>query len=195
MTNRSVRIGIIGRGFGARVVAPVFDATKGCEVIDVVSPRDDRAVGALCGRRDVDLIAVHGPPFLHRTHVLRALDAGRAVLCDKPFGCNLDDATAMADAATTAGVVNLTNFEFRQHPGRARLRALVNDGAVGTVEHVQWSAFSAGSRVPLRRYGWLFDAELGGGWIGAWGSHAIDFLRWTLGEITDAHAELRTTLR
>lgn len=195
MTNAPIRIGIVGRGFGARVVAPVFEATEGCAVVDVVSPRDDAAVSALCARADVDLIAVHGPPFLHREHVERAIDAGHSVLCDKPFGRNSDDAVAMAEHAAAAGVVHLTNFEFRQHPGRQQLRDLVSSGTVGVVEHVQWSAFSAGSRVPLRRYGWLFDAELGGGWIGAWGSHAIDFLRWTFGEIADARAELRTTIR
>ena len=93
-----------------------------------------------------------------------------------------------------AGVVALLNFEFRHHPGRARLRELVHQGAVGTVEHVQWNAFNAGSRVPLRWYGWLFDASRGGGWIGAWGSHAIDFLRWTFGDLTDAGARTQVTI-
>jgi predicted dehydrogenase len=54
--------------------------------------------------------------------------------------------------------------------------------------------FGAGFRVPLRPYGWLFDAERGGGWIGAWGSHVIDFLRWTFGDLVDASARLRTDI-
>jgi predicted dehydrogenase len=189
-----VRIGVIGRGFGARIAAPVFAETEGCEVVDVVSPRDDDAVGALCRRADVDLVAVHSPPFCHRDLVLRALDAGKAVLCDKPFGRDATDAEAMESAARDAERVTLLNFEFRHHPARARLRELVQEGAVGTVEHVQWTAFAAGFRVPLRKYGWLFDASRGGGWIGAWGSHAIDFLRWTFGEITDATARTYITI-
>jgi predicted dehydrogenase len=195
MSTQEVRIGVVGRGFGARVVAPVFEETEGCTVVDVVSPRDEGAVADLCSRRDLDLVAVHSPPFLHRDHVLRALDAGHAVLCDKPFGRGADDAATMLDAAVTSHALNLLNFEFRHDPGREELRRLVLDGAVGDVEHVQWSVFSAGSRVPLRKFGWLFDAARGGGWIGAWGSHAIDFLRWTFGEVTDARAELRTTIR
>lgn len=193
-TSEHVRVGVIGRGFGARVVAPVFEETAGCEVVDVVSPREPEAVRALCERADVDLIAVHSPPFLHREHVLWAIDAGHAVLCDKPFGRNADEAAEMLARAESAGIVHLLNFEFRHHPAREQLRALVADGAVGGVEHVQWTAYSAGSRAPLRRFGWLFDAELGGGWIGAWGSHAIDFLRWTFGEISRAAAERRTTI-
>jgi predicted dehydrogenase len=186
----TIGVGVIGRGFGRTVVAPIFAEADGCEVVDVVSPRDDDAVGALCNDDAVDLVAVHSPPFLHRTCVDRALDAGKAVLCDKPFGRNAADATAMLEHAEAADAVALLNFEFRHHPGRMRLRELVLDGAVGDVRHVQWSVF--GSGFVRRRWGWLFDAELGGGWIGAWGSHVIDFLRWTFGDITDADAELRT---
>ena len=70
----------------------------------------------------------------------------------------------------------------------------MQDGTIGTVEHVQWTVFGAGFRVPMRPYGWLFDAERGGGWIGAWGSHVIDFLRWTFGDLVDASARLRTDI-
>lgn len=191
---RTVRIGVIGRGFGARVVAPVFSETDGCDVVDVVSPRDEAAVRALCARSDVDLVAVHSPPFLHAEHVGLAVASGHAVLCDKPFGRNAGDAERMVRAAHGAGIVGLLNFEFRHHPAREQLRALVTDGAVGPVEHVQWTAFSAGSRAPLRRFGWLYDAELGGGWIGAWGSHVLDFLRWTFGDLVEASAQPRTTI-
>ena len=78
----TVRVGVIGFGFGARVVAPVFEITEDFEVVDLVSPRDDDAVGELCARDDVDLISVHSPPFLHRDHVRRAIEGGHAVLCD-----------------------------------------------------------------------------------------------------------------
>ena len=192
---RAVRVGVIGRGFGARVVAPVFRDTEGCEVVDVVTPRDDAAVSALCARTDVDLISVHSPPFLHCDHVRRAIETGHAVLCDKPFGRNPADAQAMYDLAADAGVVNLVNFEFRRHPARRELRSLVRDGVVGAVEHVQWSVFHPWWRFDASRpFGWSFDAELGGGWIRLSGSHLIDFMRWTLGEIVDATGAIRTTI-
>ena len=139
----TVRVGVIGRGIGAHVVAPVFEETDGCTVVDVVSPRDDDAVTALCARDDVDLISVHSPPFLHLDHVRRAIEHGHAVLCDKPFGLNALEAEEMHDLAHDAGTLNLVNYEFRYHPVRSKLRALVLDGVVGTVEHVQWSAFAS----------------------------------------------------
>ncbi len=190
----SVRIGVVGAGFGSRVVAQVFAATDGCEVVDVVSARDPAVVGALCARHDVDLISIHAPPFLHRLYVEQAIAGGHAVLCDKPFGRNPADAEAMFAAVEAAGTVGLVNFEFRADPARIQLQALVESGVIGAVEHVSWAAFSSGSRLPLRPYGWLFDRDLGGGWIGAWGSHAVDFIRWALGEVVDARAALHTTI-
>lgn len=190
-----MRVGVIGTGFGRRVVAPVFAETPGCDVADVVSPRDADAVAALCRRDDVDLVSVHSPPFLHATHVREALGAGRHVLCDKPFAMSATEAEALLREAEAAGVVHLLNFEFRQHPARRRLRDLLHGGAVGAVEHVSYVHVSSGSRVPLRRFGWLFDRSKGGGWIGAWGSHAVDFIRWTFGEIADAGGVLRTEVR
>lgn len=190
-----MRVGLIGRGFGERVVAAAFEATEGCEVVEVVSPRDEAAVAALCARNDVDLISVHSPPFLHVDNVRRAIEGGHAVLCDKPFGLNADEAKEMCALADDAGVVALLNFENRFDPVRQQLHGLVQDGAIGEPEHVHCSMITAISRVPLRRHGWLFDAELGGGWIGALGSHLIDFARWTFGDIVEASGQLRTVVK
>ena len=187
-----MKVAVIGSGFGQRVVAPVFAATSGCEVADVVSARDEPAARELVQRADVDLVSVHSPPFLHAQHVRTALAAGKAVLCDKPFMLGPDEARAIEEEALAADAVALCNFEFRYAPARVRMRELVNDGTLGAIERVQIVHLSSGTRSPLRPYGWLFSADLGGGWIGAWGSHAIDGLRWMFGaEIVDVSARLR----
>jgi len=186
-----MKVTVVGTGFGARVVAPAFDAADGCEVVDVVSPRDELDVTRAIERLDVDLVSVHSPPFLHATHVRASLAAGKAVLCDKPFAMNADEARALTDEAAAADAIALCNFEFRHHPVRRLLRELVRTGALGRIEHVQWTHLSAGSRLPMRRYGWLFDRARGGGWIGAWGSHAVDTIRWCFGEVTSVAARAR----
>jgi predicted dehydrogenase len=186
-----MRVAIVGAGFGARVVAAVF-RDEGVEV-DVVSARDHAAVRAAIAA-PVDLVSVHSPPFLHAEHVGWALEQGRDVLCDKPFGRSADEARAMLADAERAGVLHLLNFEFRQEPTRVALRQVVADGRIGDPVHLHWAAFNSGSRRPLRQYGWLFDRDLGGGWIGAFGSHVIDTIRWLLGEVTDATATRRTDI-
>jgi predicted dehydrogenase len=187
------RVAVVGTGFGARVVAPAF-VEAGCAIVGVVSPRDRSAVLELVTRPEVDLVSVHSPPFLHAEHVRAAIGAGKDVLCDKPFAMNAGEAADLEAEAAEAGIIALCNFEFRYAPARERLRALVNDGALGTIEHVQWTHLSSGSRVPLRPWGWLFDRELGGGWIGAWASHAVDTLRFLFGEVVDVRSRPRTDI-
>jgi predicted dehydrogenase len=190
----TTRVGVIGTGFGARVVAPVFAATPGCEVVDVVSARDDAGVASLCDRTDLDLVSVHSPPFLHTAHVRRALVNGHAVICDKPFGLDASQSEALLAAAEAAECIHLLNFEFRYDPMREQLRTLLASGAIGAPEHASWTHVSAGSRVPLRAHGWLFDRSMGGGFVGAWGSHAIDTLRLSIGEVVAAEGVCRTTV-
>lgn len=171
-----MKILVIGEGFGGRVVAPVYRRLGAA--VDVVSPRDEGAVDRAIDQ-DFDLISVHSPPFLHHRHVTRAIDRGHAVLCDKPFGRNADEARAMRDRARQAGVLNFVNYEFRRQPSRVALKRLLDEGAIGALEHVSWTFIGDGLR--RRPHGWLYEADQGGGWIGAYGSHAIDTLRWLFG--------------
>lgn len=181
---------VIGTGFGARVVAPIYDALGiACEI---VSPHDGAAVRDACAR-DVDLVSVHSPPFLHHEHVMAALDNGRAVLCDKPFGRDATQARAMRDRARDLGVLHFLNFEFRHQPARVQLKALLDAGRIGTLQHVNWTVIGNGLRAQKHR--WLFEAEKAGGWLGAYGSHAIDTLRFLTGsEIASCSGTARTEI-
>ncbi|HEX4491399.1 MAG TPA: Gfo/Idh/MocA family oxidoreductase [Acidimicrobiia bacterium] len=183
MSDRTVGVGIIGRGFGLHVVSDAFRKTEGVDVLAPVSARDERAVAALIADPRVDLVSVHSPPFLHDRHVRMALDAGRSVLCDKPFTDSVELSRRLAADVAGAPGVHLLNFEFRFDAARRHTRDTITDGRLGDVERVSWTHYSAGTRHPLRPYGWLFDRALGGGWIGAWASHAVDTLRFTIGEI------------
>jgi predicted dehydrogenase len=189
-----VRVGVIGTGFGARVVAPAFAALEGCEVVEVVTARDAGAVELMCRRTDIDLVSVHSPPYVHASDVRLALANGHDVLCDKPFAIERREAESLLHEAERAKVVHLLNFEFRHHPVRVRIKELVDEGAIGRPQHVHWTHLSSGSRVPLRPHGWLFERGLGGGWVGAFGSHAVDFVRWVFGEIVEVEASLRTEI-
>ena len=179
----TIGVAVVGTGFGARVVAPAFAATEGMSVVAVVSARDDAAVAAAAADPRVALVSVHSPPFLHERHVRIALDAGRSVLCDKPFTTAAEVSRRLVADTRGAPGVHLVNFEFRFDPVRRRARELVKAGVLGPVEQLTWTHCTAGSRIPLRPYGWLFDRERGGGWIGAWASHAVDAVRFTVDEV------------
>ncbi len=176
-----MKAAVIGRGFGSYAMKPAFEA-RGWEV-ELVPSRDAEAVEAACAG-SFDLIAVHSPPFQHREHVLAAIAAGKDVLCDKPFGKDASEARAMRDAAKAAGVLHFVNFEFRQGAARRRIKDLIAGGEIGTLQHVAFQSHSNFMR--KRGYGWLSDASLGGGWLGAMGSHIIDAIQWIASsEVTD----------
>ena len=185
----ALRIVVIGTGFGQYTVAPIWESL-GCAVT-VVSPRDPQAVrAAIAG--PCDLVSVHSAPFLHLGHVRLAVEHGRNVLCDKPFGADAAEAREMADLAKEAGVLHFLNFEFRSDPMRLKLKELLDGGAIGAPVHLNWIAFSAGGR--KLRHRWLFE-EGKGGWIGAFGSHAVDTMRWLFGDIVAAGGQTRTEVK
>lgn len=167
-----MKVVVIGAGFGKYAVAPVF-RKLGFEA-QVVTPRDAAAVERALAS-DTDLISIHSPPFLHHEHVMKALDHGHAVLCDKPFGRNAEEARAMRDRAREKGVLHFANLEMRHKPVRAKILELVRAGAIGTPRHLSWTFISNGFRGGT--HGWVNDKVLGGGWINAYGSHLIDFMR------------------
>lgn len=185
-----MKVALIGRGFGANIMAPAYEGL-GFQV-EVVSSRDSDAVARAC---DVaDLVSIHSPPFQHREHVMAALEAGKDVLCDKPFGRNAAEAREMRDAAKAAGVLHFLNFEFRCQPAWEKARDLIAEGTIGDLVHVNWSSFGNGLRG--RKHGWLNDADLAGGWIGAYGSHVIDGLRLFFGkEVADCGGVTRAETR
>ncbi len=185
-----MKVAIIGRGFGASAMKPAFEACGW--LVEIVPSREMGPVEAACAG-DADLIAVHSPPFQHKAHVMAALSNGKPVLCDKPFGLDASEARDMRDAAKAAGVLHFLNFEMRCFPSWDKARSLIREGAIGDLVHVSWTKFNRGLR--RRDHGWLNDASLGGGWLGASGSHDIDALRFLFGdEIVAGSALLRTEI-
>jgi len=185
-----MKVVIIGTGFGENTAAPAWRAA-GCEV-QIVSPRDIAGVRAAV-EAPCDIVSIHSPPFMHLEHVRLATANRRHVFCDKPFGRNATEAREMLALAEDAGVLHFLNFEFRRAPVRVKLKALLDAGEIGDPVHVSWAMHTSGGRA--RRHGWLFDKELGGGWIGAFGSHVIDALHWLFGEVAEAAAKTRTEVK
>jgi predicted dehydrogenase len=139
----------------------------------------------------VEAVAIATPPATHHALTLAAASAGKHVLCEKPFAANAAEAEAMCEAVERAGVVALLGTEFRFSPGNALLARVVQSGRIGDPIDAQFALdvpFIAhdGSEVPE----WWRDDAQSGGWLGAWGSHVIDQIRTTLGEIESVSAHL-----
>ncbi|WFR66731.1 Gfo/Idh/MocA family oxidoreductase [Curtobacterium flaccumfaciens] len=109
----------------------------------------------------VDAVYVSTVHTGHAALVLAALEAGKAVLCEKPLSPNHGTSMALADVARQAGLPLVEAYMYRFHPQTAALLDLVRQGAIGNVTHIDASfSFRAGARS-----GRLFDVDTAGGGI------------------------------
>jgi predicted dehydrogenase len=141
----------------------------------------------------VDAVTIATPPHAHAALAIQACEAGRHVLCEKPFALDAAQAEAMLAAARTAGVAHLVGHEFRWSPDRAVVARAIAAGLIGEPRTFALVGFvplvaDAAARMPS----WWFDTAQGGGWLGASGSHVVDQLRTWLGEVASVSAALTT---
>lgn len=76
------------------------------------------------------------PNALHAEWTLKALDAGKHVLCEKPFTSNAAEAATVADAAARSGLVVMEAYHYRYHPLAERMHSVVHGGELGDIEHI-----------------------------------------------------------
>jgi predicted dehydrogenase len=207
VTGDSLRIGIIGaaRIAPAALVRParsVPDVT----VASVAARNPDKAKAfaakhgiarthesydALVDDPDIDAVYNPLPNGLHAQWTIRALEAGKHVLCEKPFANNADEAAGVASVAEGTGLVVMEAFHYRYHPLAARMGEIVTSGELGTIERVEaWSCF------PLPRFKDIrYQYDLGGGALMDAGCYAVHLAR-LLGteepEVASARAKLHS---
>ena len=117
---------------------------------------------ALLADPAVEAVYVATPHPMHAEWAIKAAEAGKHVLCEKPIGLNHAEAMAIVEAAARHDVFLMEAFMYRCHPQTARLVELVREGAVGEVRVITASfSFRAG----FNPEGRLFANALGGGGI------------------------------
>jgi predicted dehydrogenase len=127
---------------------------------------------ALLADPDVDAIYNPLPNSLHAPWTLRAIAAGKHVLCEKPFTANEAEAAEVADAAKSAGLVVMEAFHYRYHPLARRMREIVV-GELGELGHVEASVC-----FPLPRFSDIrYQFDLAGGATMDAGCYAINCIR------------------
>jgi predicted dehydrogenase len=152
-------------------------------------PRLLPSYDALISDPEIDAIYNPLPNGLHCAWTVRALDAGKHVLCEKPFAANASEAEEMAAAATRAGRVLMEAFHYRFHPLAARMVEIATNGTLGRVTRIETNMC-----VPLPVPGNIrYDYALAGGATMDVGAYAIHMLRHLAGaepEVIRAEARL-----
>ncbi len=102
----------------------------------------------------------------------------------------------MVRAAKKARRAGMLDHEFRYLPVRQRLKELIDDGWLGDLQRiVAVEGLSWMSSTSTLRHHWQSEAKLGGGLLGALGSHYVDFCRWVAGEVVEVDASLGTLVK
>jgi predicted dehydrogenase len=196
----TVRWGIAATGGIARRFATGLAETDDAETVAVASrteagadefgsefdiPHRHASYEALAADPDVDVVYVASPHSRHETDTLLFLEAGKHVLCEKPFALNAAQAQRMIDAARDRDLFVMEAIWSRFLPAYTLLRDLLDDGVIGEVEHVD-ADFAI--RFPYEPAHRLFDLALGGGALLDLGIYPLQLAQFVLGAPSEVHA-------
>ncbi len=194
----TTRWGILATGRIARKLADAIGESSTSELVAVGSRTQAAADAfaedyggitahgsyeALLGDDDVDAIYVATPHPQHAEWTIKALEAGKAVLCEKPMGVNHPEVMAMVETADFHNRFLMEAFMYRAHPQTAKLLELLHDGAIGEVRQINASFGFASPSDPKSR---LHANELAGGGIMDVGCYPVSMARLIAGEEPDA---------
>ena len=142
-----------------------------------------RRTTTLLGSDEIDAVYIATPVSMHTEWTLRALEAGKHVLCEKPFTTSPVDAARCFDAAAASGVVCAEGLMYRYHPQTLRAQQLVADGAIGRLATIRAALSITVPASDIRR-----SVELGGGAVGDLGCYCVSAIRLFGGEPESVYA-------
>ena len=181
--------GVIGTGGIASDFAEALGGSVRCRIVNVVGTSLPKArafaqrfgirtaaptLGDLLADPAVDAVYVATPHPSHEAQALASIEAGKAVLCEKPLTCDAASTARVIEAARRRGVFLMEAFMYRCHPLMRDLVTRLHEGVIGPLRHVRADfAF----RVPRNPSGRLFDVALAGGGILDVGGYPISLAR------------------
>jgi D-xylose 1-dehydrogenase (NADP+, D-xylono-1,5-lactone-forming) len=192
----SLRWGILGPGrIAPRIVRGVGRSTRG-ELVAVASRDAERAEAfaarhaiarsfgsyeALLADPDIDVVYVALPNHLHAEWTVRALEAGKHVLCEKPLALSVDEVDRIAAAAERADRIAVEAFMYLHHPQTLRALELAASGVLGHLELVHGTFSFLLSQEDDPR----IDPSMGGGSLWDVGCYPVSLARRIAGEEPD----------
>lgn len=140
-------------------------------------PRSYGSYEALLADDDIDVVYIPLPNKFHAEWAIKAAEAGKHVLCEKPLALTPEAVEQMTAASRNAGTVLIEAFMYRFHDRTLKVKQLVDEGAIGKLHHVK-----GGFTFPLNREGDVrWDSELGGGSLWDVGCYPLSFSRYLIG--------------
>ena len=221
-TKKKLNVGLVGCGFMGRThsnawgqVTKFFDTEYAPVLKAICDVNRDRAEAfaaqwgyesaesdwrRLVERKDIDLIEIASPNNTHAEIAIAAAGNGKMVLCEKPLGRNVQEASAMVDAVERAGVVNMVSYNYRRVPAITMAKQLVDQGKLGRVFHYRaqfLQDWTISKDLPQGGDAlWRLDVKVAGsGVTGDLLAHCIDTAMWLNGGIDRVTAMTETFVK
>ncbi len=202
---KAVKWGVLGAGkFAREHMAPAIHAAKGAEFYALATAWADKAAGFqefcpgvkihnsyddLLADPEVEAVYIPLPNHLHVLWTLKALAAGKHVLCEKPIALHAREVDQIINARDAAGKLAAEAFMIVFHPQWRRAKQLVDEGAIGRVLHVD-AAFSYDNRDDVTNI--RNKPETGGGGVRDIGVYTYGSVRFVTGaEPVELQAKVR----
>jgi predicted dehydrogenase len=198
MADKTIRWGVLGAAnFAREQMAPAIHSAHGAELVALATGSPAKADGfkafcpglkvhasyeALLADPGIDAVYIPLPNHLHVDWTMKALDAGKHVLVEKPLAMKADEFDAVIAKRDATGLLCAEAYMIVHHPQWIRVRELVQSGAIGKVEHVD-VAFSYDNRTDpgnIRN-----RPETGGGSLPDIGVYAYGCVRFVTGAEPD----------
>ncbi|CAA7625986.1 Gfo/Idh/MocA family protein [Magnetospirillum sp. SS-4] len=201
----TIRVGIIGLGYGRQVLIPAFRADDRVHIRAVAARRIGKAAECaaaegidlwfddwrrMLAEAGLDAVAVACPPSAQPEMVCAALGHGLAVFCEKPVATDPADASRMATAAEKAGRPNMVDFLFPELETWRRAKAMVDAAEFGRPLHAHLSWHFLSYAVAHGLDSWKRVGIEGGGVVAPVLSHSFHALEWLFGPISGISARL-----
>jgi myo-inositol 2-dehydrogenase/D-chiro-inositol 1-dehydrogenase len=188
-----VRIGIIGAGRIAHIMAAAYCQIRECQLVavnDVVRSVAERFAARfnipiihddyreLLSSTEVDAVLVCVPTHLHEEITLAAAKARKHIFCQKPMALTVEQCERMNQAAESSGVVLQVGFMLRFTPPFAEVKQRLENGEIGTLIAIRSAVFGWEPTDD-----WFYDPSRGGGVLIDTIIHTFDLYRWYMGEV------------
>lgn len=198
---KCLRVGIIGTGGIAHGHARGYLAAKGAQLValcdidgarleafakqyGVDAPRCYRDYRELLACPDIDAVDICTPNDVHVPVALAAVEAGKAISCEKPVSVDAPTVLRLKDAVAARQLPAAVCFSYRYRQAAIRARELIRSGALGTIRHVYVQYLQSwGNPEKKCPCVWRFKEKASGsGALGDLGIHMIDLVRFLTGE-------------
>ncbi len=140
----------------------------------------------------VNLVAITTPNLLHFPMAMAALDAGKAVYCEKPLAVSLEQAREMQAAARKACVVTRVGYNYQHNPIIGLAKQMIESGELGRIVSFQGEFSEDFMGDGLSPWSWRCEEAHAGGALADLGSHLLAMARYLLGDVDAVCADSQT---